>query len=352
MHDHYMQRCLTLAQKGAGMVAPNPMVGAVLVCNDRIIGEGWHEVFGGPHAEVNCIHSVAETDKQLIEQSTLYVSLEPCNHFGKTPPCTDLIIKYDIPKVVIACRDPFKEVNGKGIERLRAAAVEVITGVLEKEAMACNKRFFTYHTRQRPYIILKWAQTADGWMGHQGGERLLISNEYTNRLVHQWRSEEAAIMVGTQTALADNPALSNRLSPGKNPVRIVIDSNLQLPGHLQVFDGSISTIVYNIVKQEEKENLLYYKLSNEKNMLPAILEALYQMNIQSVLVEGGAQTLQSFIDDNCWDEIRVIQSASPAPAFLNKENGIRAPKLPSASHISHEKILSDSIGIYTNPLPG
>lgn len=349
LHDHYMQRCLSLARKGGGTVAPNPMVGAVLVAEDRIIGEGWHEAFGGPHAEVNCIHSVAEKDKYLIEQSTLYVSLEPCNHFGKTPPCTDLIIKYDIPKVVIACRDPFEEVNGKGIERLREAGVEVITGVLEKEAIECNKRFFTFHTKQRPYIILKWAQTADGWMGKKGGDRLLISNEYTNRMVHQWRGEEAAIMVGTQTALADNPALTNRLSPGTSPVRLVIDRNLQLPAQLHVLDGAVKTIVFNTLKQEEQGNILYSRLSNEKNLLPQILQVLYKMNIQSVLVEGGAQTLQSFIDHECWDEIRIIQSATAAPAFLSNEKGIPAPKLPAATHISHEKIKSDSIDIYTNP---
>lgn len=345
-----MQRCLALARKGAGRVAPNPMVGAVLVCNDRIIGEGWHEVFGGPHAEVNCIQSVAENDKDLIEQSTLYVSLEPCNHFGKTPPCTDLIIKYDIPKVVIACRDPFVEVNGKGIERLRDAGVEVITGVLEKEAIDCNKRFFTFHTRQRPFIILKWAQTADGWMGKKGGDRLLISNEYTNRLVHQWRGEEAAILVGTQTALADNPALTNRLSPGDNPIRLVIDRNLQLPAGLQVFDGAVKTIVFNIIKQEEAENLIYYKLNNEIDLMPQILKALYEMNILSVLVEGGAQTLQSFIDNNCWDEIRKIQSATTAPDLQHNDQGVPAPIIPTTIPVSHEKVATDCIDIYTNPL--
>ena len=349
LHDHYMQRCLALALKGAGSVAPNPMVGAVLVCNDRIIGEGWHEIYGGPHAEVNCIQSVAENDNKLIEQSTLYVSLEPCNHFGKTPPCTDLILKYDIPKVVIACRDPFIEVNGKGIERLRDAGVEVITGILEKEAMDCNKRFFTFHTRQWPYIILKWAQTADGWMGKKGGDRLLISNEFTNRLVHQWRGEEAAILVGTQTALADNPALTNRLSPAANPLRIVIDRNLQLPASLQVFDGSVKTIVFNTVKQEESEHLIFYKLDEEKNLLPQILNVLYKMNILSIMVEGGAQTLQSFIDNNCWDEIRKIQSDSMAPELQNNDLAVPAPIIPTAIHVSHEKLATDKIDIYTNP---
>jgi diaminohydroxyphosphoribosylaminopyrimidine deaminase / 5-amino-6-(5-phosphoribosylamino)uracil reductase len=351
LHDHYMQRCLALARKGAGRVAPNPMVGAVLVCNDRIIGEGWHEVYGGPHAEVNCIQSVLENDKDLIEQSTLYVSLEPCNHYGKTPPCTDLILKYDIPKIVIACRDPFKEVNGKGTERLRDAGVEVITGILEKEAIDCNKRFFTFHTRQRPFIILKWAQTADGWMGKKAGDRLLISNEYTNRLVHQWRGEEAAILVGKQTALADNPALTNRLSPGANPIRLVIDRNLQLPAGLQIFDGAVKTIVFNTVKQEESEHLLFYKLGDEKNLLPQILKALYDLNILSVMVEGGAHTLQSFIDNNCWDEIRKIQSVSTVPELQNNDQGVPAPIIPNGIPVSHEKVATDSIDIYTNPQP-
>lgn len=349
LHDQYMQRCLSLARKGAGRVAPNPMVGAVLVCNDRIIGEGWHEIYGGPHAEVNCIQSVLENDKDLIEQSTLYVSLEPCNHYGKTPPCTDLILKYNIPKVVIACRDPFIEVNGKGIERLRDAGVEVITGILEKEAKLLNKRFFTFHTRQRPYIILKWAQTIDGWMGKKGGDRLLISNEYTNRLVHQWRGEEAAILVGTQTALADNPALTNRLSPGANPVRIVIDRNLQLPVSLQVFDRAVKTIVFNTIKKEEAENCIYYKLNDESNLLPQIMKALHEMNMLSVMVEGGAQTLQSFIDSAFWDEIRKIQSVSSAPELQNNDQAVPAPIIPTAIHVSHEKLATDNIDIYTNP---
>ena len=252
-----MHRCLELAGHGSGYVSPNPMVGAVLVHSGRIIGEGYHQRYGQAHAEVNCIDSVSETDRRLIGESTLYVSLEPCAHFGKTPPCTDLIIKHKIPKCVVGCRDPFKEVDGKGIEKLRAAGVHVEVGVLEKECKELNKRFFTFHTEHRPYIILKWAQTGDGFIAgplnpsaswrrtfEDSGEtkviqeRLLISNEYSNRLVHKWRSEEASILVGTNTALLDDPELTTRLWTGPSPVRIVLDMNLRLPSSLKMFNDT------------------------------------------------------------------------------------------------------------------
>ncbi len=240
--ESFMHRCLELARLGAGYVAPNPMVGAVLLHEGRIIGEGWHKEYGKAHAEVNCINAVKESERQFISQSTLYVSLEPCAHHGKTPPCTDLIIRHKIPRVVIGCRDSFKEVDGKGIEKLKAAGIEVETAVLEQECRELNKRFFTFHTKQRPYIILKWAQTSDGFIAplippkvgisEPQTQRLFISNEYSNILVHQWRSEEAAIMVGTNTALLDNPELTTRLWPGPSPVRLVIDLNLRLPDSL------------------------------------------------------------------------------------------------------------------------
>ena len=227
--DIYMYRCLQLAGKGAGHVAPNPMVGAVLVHNDRILGEGYHQVYGQAHAEVNCINSVLPDDVPLIPDSTLYVSLEPCAHFGKTPPCADLIIKKQIRKVVIGCRDPFKEVDGKGIERLKAAGIEVISGVLEAACTDLNKRFFTFHTFNRPYVILKWAESANGKISGSGNERVFISNAWTNTLVHKWRSEESAIAVGTNTAMLDNPFLTTRLWPGRNPVRILLDKKLIIP---------------------------------------------------------------------------------------------------------------------------
>ena len=243
-----MYRCLQLAQAGAGHVAPNPMVGAVLVYNNRIIGEGYHREYGMPHAEVNCIASVKKEDLRLVNKSVMYVSLEPCAHYGKTPPCADLIIQYRIPKVVVGCRDPFPEVNGKGIEKLLAAGVNVTTGILEKECRELNKRFFTFHTQRIPYIVLKWAQSSDGAIAATDGSAIQISNAYSSILVHRWRSEEAAILVGTRTAMLDDPALTTRLWPGKNPVRLVIDRELKLPVSLRLFDESVPTVIFNELK--------------------------------------------------------------------------------------------------------
>ena len=302
-----MQRCLQLAAMGAGKVAPNPIVGAVLVYEDRIIGEGYHQQFGEAHAEVSCINSVAEADRMLIKESTLYVSLEPCAHFGKTPPCADLIIKNKIPKVVIGCQDSFKEVAGKGIERLKAAGIEVAVGILENECIELNRRFFVFHEMKRPYIILKWAQSSDRKIAAEA-KRTFISNDFTNRLVHKWRTEEAAIMVGTNTALLDDPALTARLWPGNNPVRLVIDTALKLPLYLKLFDRTVKTVVFNFVKQGKDENLNYYKLKKDENILLQIAGALYEMNIQSVMVEGGAKLLQSFIEEGIWDEAWVISN--------------------------------------------
>jgi diaminohydroxyphosphoribosylaminopyrimidine deaminase / 5-amino-6-(5-phosphoribosylamino)uracil reductase len=318
-HNQYMSRCVELARLGAGYVAPNPMVGAVLVHKDRIIGEGYHQRYGETHAEVNCIASVKPEDRALISQSTLYVSLEPCAHFGKTPPCADLIIREKIPVVVIGCRDPFKEVDGKGIEKLKAAGVEVITGVMEKECRELNQRFFTFHTQHRPWIVLKWAQTGDGKIGSPG-KRLLISNEVSNRLVHKWRSEEASILVGTNTALWDDPRLTTRLWEGPSPVRLVVDMDLSLPATLKLFDHEVRTIVFNTIKHEEDGNLLYYQVTADVSLVQQIVHALYHLNIQSVLVEGGARLLQSFVDEEMWDEIRrisnpqlIVESGLPAP---------------------------------------
>ena len=240
-----MHRCLELASLGMGNVAPNPMVGAVLVYDNRIIGEGYHMQFGGPHAEVNCINSVKPADRELISKSSLYVSLEPCNHFGKTPPCSDLIIKNRIPEVVIACTDPFEKVNGSGINKLMEAGVKVITGILEKNAISLNTRFFTFHQQKRPYIILKWAQSANKKISGKNGEPVRISHALTDRLVHRWRSEEAAIMVGTNTALKDNPSLTTRLWKGKNPIRIVVDNQLKIPSAFTLFNGEAPLIIFN-----------------------------------------------------------------------------------------------------------
>lgn len=344
-HEPYMHRCLELARAGAGYVAPNPMVGAVLVCENSIIGEGYHQKYGGPHAEVHCINSVKEEHRNLVPQSVMYVSLEPCAHFGKTPPCADLIIANKIPRVVIGCRDPFKQVDGKGVEKLQAAGVDVTLGILEQEAIALNKRFITFHTQHRPYITLKWAQTANGKIAaDRGSERVLISNEFTNRLVHKWRSEEAAILVGTNTALFDDPSLTTRLWNGPDPVRLVIDMNLRLPPSLQLFNGKVKTIVFNSLQHEEYENLLYYQVTHGVNIVHQVVHALYQLNIQSVLVEGGARLLQSFIDEGVWDEARIITNNE-----LVIPAGLPAPHLQHGRLQKQESLFSDTIHYFVNP---
>ncbi len=351
-----MRRCLELALLGAGHTAPNPLVGAVLVHEDRVIGEGYHEQYGQAHAEVNCLASVKEEDIPLISRSTLYVSLEPCAHHGKTPPCADLIIKKKIPRVLVGCRDPFPEVDGKGIERLRAAGIEVIVGMLEKECIEVNKRFFTFHTRHRPYIVLKWAQTANGKMGGGAGQaRVHISNEYSNRLVHKWRGEEAAILVGTNTAMADNPELTTRLWSGPNPVRLVIDMDLRLPEDLKVFDGQAPTIVFNRIKHamdgfgRGRETVIagkvyYYQLAADSDLIHQLAVALYREKILSVLVEGGARLLQSFLDAGYWDEARVITNRD-----MLAPGGLPAPILEDAVIRHREELFSDSIAYYENP---
>lgn len=339
----YMQRCLDLAANGAGNVSPNPMVGAVLVHQDRIIGEGWHRQIGQPHAEVNCLQSVAEEHKPLIKESTLYVSLEPCAHFGKTPPCADLIIKNKIPEVVIGIRDPFEAVNGKGIERLKAAGVKVTTGILQEKCRLLNKRFFTFHTQKRPFIILKWAASLNGKTAMPDGSRALISNAYSNRLVHKWRSREDAIMVGTNTALMDDPSLTTRLWEGKNPVRVVLDASLRVPATRKVLDGAVRTIVFNTQKQEEAGNILYYRISPAQSLIDQVVRALYQLNVQSVLVEGGTGLLQSFMDEGAWDEARVITNTE-----MMIENGFPGPALSDALLKKKEDYQNDVVHYFVN----
>ena len=341
-----MYRCLELAKLGAGNVAPNPMVGAVLVNDDHIIGEGYHQVYGGPHAEPNCLASVSGESKDLIAKSAMYVSLEPCAHFGKTPPCADLIIKHRIPKVVVGCRDPFKEVNGKGIEKLRSADVEVEQGVLEEECREFNKRFFTFHTQHRPYIILKWAQTANGKIAGASTDRLHISNEFTNRLVHKWRSEEAAILVGTNTALMDDPHLTTRLWPGNNPTRLVIDMDLKIPVTAKLFNREARTVVFNKLKHEERENVLFYQVTDDVSIVHQVSNALYQLKILSVIVEGGARLLQSFIDERMWDEARVIANRHPDSHREAIGNGLPSPLLTNDEKTGEENVFSDTINFY------
>ncbi|HET9824659.1 MAG TPA: bifunctional diaminohydroxyphosphoribosylaminopyrimidine deaminase/5-amino-6-(5-phosphoribosylamino)uracil reductase RibD [Chitinophagaceae bacterium] len=352
IHEKYMLRCLQLAKLGAGNVAPNPMVGAVLVNGARIIGEGYHHRLGGPHAEPNCLASVKQEDRHLIGQSVMYVSLEPCVHFGKTPPCADLIIDNKIPKVVIGCRDPFRQVNGKGIEKLRAAGIEVEQNILKEPCEELNKRFFVFHTEHRPYIILKWAQTSNGKIAatHTTGPgRLFITNEQTNRLVHRWRSEESAILIGTKTALMDDPQLTVRLWPGHNPIRLVIDMELKLPSSLKIFSHDARTIVFNKVKHETKDNVAFYQVTDDVSLVHQVSNALYGLKIQSVIVEGGAQLIQSFIEEGIWDEARIITNRQLAIG-----DGLSSPVLNKCVKMNEQNILSDVIEFYKpiRPQPG
>ncbi|RZK99583.1 MAG: bifunctional diaminohydroxyphosphoribosylaminopyrimidine deaminase/5-amino-6-(5-phosphoribosylamino)uracil reductase RibD [Pedobacter sp.] len=347
-----MHRCLQLAKLGEGHVAPNPMVGAVLVHDGHIIGEGYHKQYGGPHAEVECITSVKPEHQSYIPASTLYVSLEPCAHFGKTPPCADLIIKNEIKEVVIGCRDPFDLVNGKGIEKLEQAGCKVIVDVLKQDCLNLNKRFFTFYTQHRPFIVLKWAQTADGKIANQDLSRVLISNELSNRIVHKMRSQQMAILVGTNTALFDNPELTTRLWPGQDPIRMVVDMDLRLPASLQLFNGSLPTIVFNKhqhtiedLKKIGKDNVgvQYYQVTDDVSLVYQISNALHLMNIQSLLIEGGAQLLQSFIDEGMWDEAHLIVNEA-----LVIGNGLPAPILRSFDLVNSERLHSDTIRTYKN----
>ncbi len=339
----YMQRCLELASLGAGRVSPNPMVGAIVVADNKIIGEGYHESYGEAHAEVNAIRQVLTNypnAEALLQKSTIYVSLEPCAHFGKTPPCSDLIIKHQIPKVVIGCRDPYAEVNGKGIAKLREVGIEVVEGILEEACLNLNKRFFTRIGKQRPYIILKWAQTADGFFAPHDDKQQWITGLSAKQLSHRWRAEEDAILVGFQTAKIDNPQLNVREWTGRNPKRIVIDRNLELPPDLHLFDQDQETIVFNAVKTDVSGRIKYIELENFDTLLvQSIAYQLYLLDVQSVLVEGGQKTLNMFIQAGLWDEARVFTS--------NQQwgKGIKAPIL-SATAIEEQNVDTDLLTIY------
>ena len=337
-----MQRCFQLAAMGLGYTAPNPIVGALLVFEDRIIGEGFHQEFGGPHAEVNCMQSVPLDLLHLVEKSTLYVSLEPCAHFGKTPPCSDLIISKKIPEVVIGCGDINEQVNGRGIEKLERAGVRVRVGILEKEALIVNRRFFTFQRLKRPYIILKWARSSDNKMAG-ADKRIFISNALTNRLTHKWRSEEGAILVGTHTAINDDPALTSRLWKGPNPLRTVIDRELKLPQTLQLFDGKVKTMVFNQVKQEDTGSVSYIKINDSTDLPHQVLASLYNEGINSVIIEGGATLFNSFIEPGLWDEARVITNE-----LLIIGNGIGAPAFNMTNPEREEYLYTDRISYYFN----
>ena len=321
--EKYIRRCIQLASNGIGNAAPNPMVGAVIVCDGKIIGEGYHVICGQAHAEVNAIRSVKQPE--LLKRSTIYVSLEPCSHYGKTPPCADLIVEKGIPRVVIGCQDPFSKVAGRGIQKLKDAGCEVKVGVLEEECKQLIHKFITFNTIKRPYITLKWAESADGFIDKKrtDGHPVRLSSDLSVMMVHKHRAEAAAILVGRRTAKLDNPSLNIRSWYGKNPVRVVLDRNLSLPKHLHLFDGKVPTLVMNAVKSgSETENVEYVQLDYSRSILPQIMTELYNRKLQSLLVEGGTQVLQSFIDEGLWDEAYVEQTA------LVLNDGVEAPTLP------------------------
>ncbi len=302
-----MERCLELARSGLGYVAPNPLVGCVIEHDGMIIGEGYHAYYGASHAEVSAIQSVEK--KELLQASTLHVNLEPCSHHGKTPPCTDFIIQHQIPRVVIGVQDHHEKVAGKGIEQLKQAGIQVKTKVLQQEAYQLNKRFFTYHKKQRPYILLKWAQTPNGFLADQEGNPQWISNPYSRILVHKWRAEEDAIMVGTNTALRDNPTLNVRNWTGSNPLRIVIDKDLQLNNAFNLLNGASPTWILNNKIEQQLDKNRWKAFDFTKDWLPDFLNRLYHEGVQSLIVEGGAQLLRSFTNIDYWDEARVFKGA-------------------------------------------
>ena len=341
-----MQRGLQLAKLGAGKVSPNPMVGCVIVHDGKIIGEGYHQKYGEAHAEVNAINSML--DKSLLSESTVYVTLEPCFHVGKTPPCADLLIKHQVKKVIICNHDPNPLVAGKGIDKLRQAGIEVEIGLLEEEGRELNKRFFTYIEKARPYIILKWAESADGFIAKKNYEAVQISNLLSRRFVHKMRSREDAIMIGTNTARHDNPTLNTRFWTGKNAVRVLIDKDLSLPDNLNIFDGSQKTICYTTVARNSTsrsvlENNTQVVLRKDEfcSIEHFIIQDLYQRKIQSIIIEGGTILLQSFIDLGLWDEAFILKGK------VNLEDGIKAPK------IGGREILRENLGdnLLTKQIP-
>ncbi len=320
--EQYMSRALDLAQRGLQTVSPNPMVGCVIVHDGNIIGEGYHERYGEGHAEVNAIKSVTET--HLLPESTVYVTLEPCSHFGKTPPCADLLIEKRVRRVVVCNVDPNPQVAGRGLQKLRDAGIEVETGLLEELGSDLNKRFFTFHQKHRPYVILKWAQTTDGFVARENFDSKWISGARSRQLVHKWRAEEDAIMVGTNTTRYDNPSLTVRDWEGKNPIRIILDRRLELAADLNIFDGSVPTYVFTERKEKPLSSVQYIQLDQ---LNPAnILQALYDLKIQSVFIEGGSKVLSSFIDAKLWDEARIFtseqlfQKGISAPTIFGKQS--------------------------------
>ncbi|MBO3699363.1 bifunctional diaminohydroxyphosphoribosylaminopyrimidine deaminase/5-amino-6-(5-phosphoribosylamino)uracil reductase RibD [Fabibacter sp. E12] len=336
-----MQRALELAELGRGKVSPNPMVGCVIVHEEQVIGEGWHRKYGEGHAEVNAINDVSK--QSLLKEATAYVTLEPCAHHGKTPPCADLLVSKGVKRVVVGAVDSNPLVGGKGIARMIDAGIDVSDGLLAEESRALNRRFFTFIEKKRPYVILKWAQTADGFVARENYDSKWISGEASRNMVHQWRAEEDAIMVGTRTAQYDDPQLNVRNWNGDDPVRVVIDKNLTLSSELKLFDGQQRTLVYNAQKSQSAHNLEYINVG-EENYLTFILKDLYDRKIQSIIIEGGSALLSSFIEQGLWDEARIFT------ANMEFEKGIAAP-IVEGQMLDSLQIGNDNLSIYLNPEP-
>ncbi len=346
IHEKYIKRCIELAKNGLGTTYPNPMVGSVLVLNNAVIGEGWHKIAGEAHAEVMAINSVK--DKSLLHLATIYVSLEPCSHFGKTPPCANLIVESGIKNVVIGIVDSNNKVSGNGIRHLKNNGCSVIVGVLEKECYQLNKRFFTFHNKQRPFIFLKWAETKDGFIdilrdSTSKNTPNWISNEYSQQIVHKMRAEEQAILVGTNTALNDNPSLNVRSWNGNNPIRVVLDRSLKIPHYYNLLNNEIKTIVFSEVKSisDSKNNIVFERIDFNNNVPKQICKVLYKHEIQSLIIEGGKQTLQSFINANLWDEAFVFIGETEF------EKGLKAPNIKKAP-MNTIKVSTNTLDIYRN----
>ncbi|MFB9057896.1 bifunctional diaminohydroxyphosphoribosylaminopyrimidine deaminase/5-amino-6-(5-phosphoribosylamino)uracil reductase RibD [Mariniflexile ostreae] len=345
-HETYIKRCIQIAKNGLGHTRPNPMVGSVIVHNNRIIGEGYTSKYGGSHAEVNAINSVK--NKSLLQDATLYVTLEPCSHFGKTPPCSDLIIKHNIPQVVIGCVDDHEQVAGKGIKKLKDAGCTVIVGVLEDACKRHHKRFFMFHNNKRPYIILKWAETADGFiapLSKNEQKPVWITNAYSRQLAHKWRAEEQAILVGTHTVLQDNPSLTTRDWAGNNPIRVVMDKDEKLIKDFAVFNTQSETLTLvnsqNNTKTKNAHSLKSINWNTTSSIAKQICDVLFQKNITSVIIEGGTKTLQTFIDENLWDEARVFTGATTF------KEGIKSPSF-SGELCFQQMLITDILKIYKN----
>lgn len=343
VHNMFMDRCLQLAQNGLGTTYPNPLVGAIIVTNGKIIGEGWHQKAGEPHAEVHAIDAVK--DKSLLKDATIYVNLEPCSHFGRTPPCADLIIKHQIKKVVIGTEDPFSKVAGNGIKKLKNSGCQVIVNVREKQCLELNKRFFTFFNKLRPYIILKWAETIDGYIAptrQKSKQPFWISNPYSRQLVHRWRSQEQAILAGTTTILKDDPEFTVRDWHGKHPFRVTIDRKSKIPGTFKIYNAKADTLVFSEKEILEKPTVTTRIINSSQPVVEQISKVLFEKQLQSVIVEGGTKTLQLFIQSNLWDEARVFEGTEA----LN--SGIKAPTLKNGKITSKTKILNDTLTVYQN----